>query len=334
MKNLSRLLGAVLAAAWCIPADAQPVAKAVLVEHFTNSYCSVCAGRNPGVYLNLAQHPQALHIAYYPSSPYPACPINQYNKPEADARTNYYGVYGSTPRLVIQGAAIPATANYNDGNLIQSELGKTTAFAVTLQLKALSATVGEARVVIRKADTSSLDSVSLYAAVVEDTLLFAANNGEQVHYDVFRRSVWGAQPVRVKTPAAVGDSAIFTHSFPIDAAWTLSKMYGIGIVQRQDGALLQATRSGGIMAVSTGVGAASNGESFTVYPNPATDFIRIENTAGMEAIASIFDFQGRSVQRQRIKGPARIAVEQLPPGQYVLRIDADRGSTHFYFTKQ
>lgn len=334
MKKLLRVTSLVFAASWCNPSDAQPVAKAVLVEHFTNSYCSVCAGRNPGFYQNLAQFPQALHISYYSSSPYPACPINQYNMPEADARTNYYGVYGGTPRLVVQGVQIPANANYNSSSLFQNELGKTSAFAASLRLHALSATLGEARLIMRKADTSSLDSVSLYAAVVQDTLLFAANNGEPVHYNVFRRSVWGAQPLRVKTPSAVGDSVIITHTFPIDAAWTLSKMYGIGIVQEQAGALVQAARSGNLATGSTGVNAANNPESFTVYPNPATDFIQIENVGGTEAIVSIFDLQGRNVQHQKITGATKLAVSQLLPGQYILRIDASGGNRHVYFTKQ
>lgn len=333
MKRMFRFTAIAVAALCGHLSHAQRVPKAVLVEHFTNSYCSICAGRNPGFYQNLAQFPQALHISYYPSAPYPACPLNQYNKPEADARTNYYGVYGSTPRLVIQGASIPANANYSSSAIFQDELGKTSAFAVSLQLKSLSATSGEARLTIRKADTSSLDSVSLYAAIVEDTLLFAAHNGEQEHYNVFRRSVWGTQPLRVKAPAMVGDSALFTHTFPIDAAWTLSRMYGIGMVQEGNGALVQAARSGKLSAAAMSV-TANHPESFAVYPNPATDFIRVESAVVTKGVASIYDLQGRKVQQQEISGSAQITVSQLAPGQYILRIDAGVGSQRFYFTKR
>ncbi len=334
MKKMLRFTAIVSAALWCNISQAQRVPKAVLVEHFTNSYCSICAGRNPGFYQNLAQFPQALHVSYYPSSPYPACPVNQYNKPEADARTNYYGVYGGTPRLAVQGAAIPANADYTSNALFQNEMGKTSAFAVSLQLKLLSATSGEARLMIRKADTSSLDSVSLYAAVVEDTLLFAAHNGEQEHYNVFRRSVWGTQPLRVKAPVVVGDSVVFTHNFPVDAAWTLSKMYGIGIVQEGNGALVQAARSGKFTAGPTGIGTVNEQESFTVYPNPATGFIRVENTVGTEGVVDIYDFQGREVRQQKISGSTQINVSQLAPGQYILRINTGLGSHRFYLTKQ
>ena len=89
----------------------------MLVEHFTNTYCSVCASKNHGFYANLWRYPQVWHVAYHPSSPYAACPLSMANVPENDARTNYYGVYGGTPRLVIQGAVVTST-NYADSAIV------------------------------------------------------------------------------------------------------------------------------------------------------------------------------------------------------------------------
>ncbi len=332
-RNLSALISLFTLAGSHV-ANAQPVPKTVLAEHFTNSYCSVCASRNPGFYQNLAQFPQVLHIAYYPSSPYPACPINQYNKPEADARTNYYGVYGGTPRLVIQGAAIPASANYTSASLFQNEFGQTSPFALTIQLEQLSVASGQARVVIRKADTSALDSVSLYAALVEDTLNFAANNGETVHYDVFRRSVWGAQPLRVKSPVAVGDSVVLTQPIVIDAVWPLGHMRAVAIVQQQSGALLQAARSVSFAASgSTGVGAVSN-EAIRIFPNPAVNSIQVAGLNGATGVATVYDLHGRLLSRQTLGGNAEVSVGPLPAGQYVLHVTAPAIDRRFLITRQ
>jgi hypothetical protein len=87
------------------------VPKKVVVEHFTNTRCSVCASRNPGFYNNYKTQAGVIHLAIHPSSPYAACVLSQHNPVENDARTNYYGVYGGTPVLVIQGVVISTSAN-------------------------------------------------------------------------------------------------------------------------------------------------------------------------------------------------------------------------------
>lgn len=332
-KLIIALLLLIAASTRTTHSNAQPVPKAVLVEHFTNTYCSICAGRNPGFYQNISQFPQVLYISYYPSAPYPACPLNQYNKPEADARTNYYGVYGSTPRLVIQGAAISANANYSSPAIIQPELGKTTSFAASLQLKALNATTGEARFVIRKMDTSSLDSFSLYVAVAEDTLVFNAANGEQNHYNVFRRSVWGQQPLRLKAPATVGDSVVAIRSFPLDAAWTLSKMLGIGVVQQANGELIQAARSAKLSAANPSSVAGVNALSEAVlYPNPSHDILHISNADG--AVVTLYNMLGQQVLVAKVDKAAPLQIGRLAAGAYLAHLSDGLSQANIHFVKQ
>lgn len=88
------------------------VPRNIIVEHFTNTKCSVCASRNPGFQTNLNAHPDVRQISIHPSSPYSTCLLSQQNTVDNDARTNYYGVYGGTPRLVINGTVISASVNY------------------------------------------------------------------------------------------------------------------------------------------------------------------------------------------------------------------------------
>src|SRR5580765_1346486 len=130
------------------PTSAQPVPRTTVVEHFTNTFCSVCASRNPGFYSNLAAFPDVLHISIYPSAPYPACPFNQMNKAEQDARANYYGVLGATPRLVINGTPISANTQYTDPAIFGA--GQTSDFAMYVRLRRSDATSGEAIITIKR----------------------------------------------------------------------------------------------------------------------------------------------------------------------------------------
>ena len=118
-----------------LPTRAQGVPQTVLVEHFTNTRCSVCFSRNPGFYANLRQQPATtLHLAYHPSSPYRLCAFSQQNPTENDARTNYYGIYGATPRLVLNGSVIPIGANYADPALFTPFQGQTSPLSIQVAL--------------------------------------------------------------------------------------------------------------------------------------------------------------------------------------------------------
>jgi hypothetical protein len=109
--------------------QAQAVPQTAIVNHFTNSRCGVCANRNPGFYTNLRQQTNTLHIAFHPSSPYSTCVFSIENPSENDDRTNFYGIYGGTPRLVINGNVIPAAQNYALSAMFTPYQGLTSPFA-------------------------------------------------------------------------------------------------------------------------------------------------------------------------------------------------------------
>nr|MBK9652878.1 hypothetical protein [Bacteroidota bacterium] len=99
--------------------------KTVLVEHFTNTWCSICASKNPAMYQTLSNYPQVLHIAFHPSSPYPGCVFNVQNMAENDARANYYNAYGGTPKCFEWKIIVSNTANYYNNNPVK-KLSKTS----------------------------------------------------------------------------------------------------------------------------------------------------------------------------------------------------------------
>jgi hypothetical protein len=320
MKNLA--LTILVSACTMQQATAQAVSKSVVVEQFTNTYCSICASRNPGFYSNLAQFPQVLHISYFPSSPYAACPLNRHNKTENDARTNFYGIYGSTPRLVLQGQPLPGSANYNDNSLFQNQLGQTTAFSIGNTVSLSSPHTISVRTVVKKVDASPLTTLQLYAAMVEDTLVFNANNGETHHYNVFRRAVWAAG-FNITVPANVGDSVVYTETIPVNSEWNLQHMFAIALLQDANKEVVQAAKSNPL-AETLGIDEMKPTETLALYPNPAIDRIRItlpQNTT--QAEVNILDMSGARVHTYNHTGQnIELNILGYKPGIYYVYIVA------------
>jgi hypothetical protein len=223
---------------------AQQVDKTIIVEHFTNTYCSICANKNPGFYSNLNNFPNILHIAYHPSVPYDECPFNQHNVTENDERTKYYNIFNGTPRLVIQGEVISTSQNYSSSTLFDPYTGATSSFSIN---SVLEQNVTKDSVIlnlsVKKEDASSLTSLNLYAAIVEETINFNAQNGESVHHDVFRKSFVGSDPISIALPTTVGEAKTLRYALKYNNDWEGTELKAISILQHDDKTLEQANAS-------------------------------------------------------------------------------------------
>lgn len=314
-----------------LAAEAQQVAKKIVLEHFTNTYCSICASRNPGLYSTISQFSEVLHIAYHTSAPYASCTLNQYNKSENDARANFYGVFGSTPRIVLQGQAVPASTNYGDNTLYQSVQNQMTSFTVNTTFKKTGNNSAEISVIIKKVDTSSLTSMQLYAVVIEDTVFLNAPNGEDEHYDVFRKSVWGT-PQTINAPMNVGDSVTMTETITIDAVWATNRTYITTIIQDDNKNTVQAERSA-TLDNPVSINEVSYNETLNIYPNPATNTITIHNSQGFNDI-TIRAADGRIVYNSKDLYSSTVDVSGLTPGVYFLSLTNGDTQLHKRFLKQ
>lgn len=324
-----KIYSSILLVLTTLSVTAQQVPKRIVAEHFTNTYCSVCAANNPGLYNNLFNFPTVLHIAYYPSAPYAACPLSQQNVAEQDARTNYYGIYGATPRMVVQGNVLPPT-NYTDPNIYQSQVGQTTSFYMQADVSSVADTAIMVRMVIRKADTSSIDSLLLYGAIAEDTLFFAANNGETIQYDVFRRSIFGAQPMRIAAPQSIGDSLVYTQTISLSGVADIHSVYAIVMAQQTDNSMVQAARSANLQP-TMGVAGVITNTTIHIYPNPAGAYLFIDAVT-YPVNAAITNVTGQVVRTFHIAdkySPLDISV--LKPGIYFLRAN---NAEHVRFVKK
>lgn len=207
------------------------VAKKTVVEHFTNTQCSVCASKNPGFYANLNSQANTLHLAIHPSSPYIGCLLYQQNPTANDARTNYYGIYGATPRLVINGNVISPSANYSSSAIFAPYQSLTSPASIRIVQEKFANDSIKSTIVIKTVATNTLGNLSLFVALAEDTVFYTGSNGEPMHFDVFRKSLTNTTGNAITLAPTVGDSVVFTFSSPSNLIWNFSRIYTLAILQ-------------------------------------------------------------------------------------------------------
>jgi hypothetical protein len=298
------------------------VPQTAVVEHFTNTYCSICASRNPGFYSNLNQQANVLHIAFHPSAPYAACTLNKHNKVENDARTNYYGIYGSTPRLVISGVVIPSSSNYGSSSIFTPYLDKTSPIEIKLQFLENGSDSLKARIQIITRAAHTLSDLNLLLAVVEEKVSFAAPNGEQEHHDVFRKAFQSVNGIAITPAAQIGDSVTLEYSVAKNGVWVQNQLYAMAILSNASSKqLVQAARSSNL-GLSSGL-IEEGKKSVSVFPNPANSFIQFSGLNQGVFLASIYDMQGKLIRSEPIDGDGKLLVSEIPNGFYNLQISND-----------
>ncbi|MDI9341650.1 MAG: T9SS type A sorting domain-containing protein [Sediminibacterium sp.] len=305
------------------------VPKKVIVEHFTNTKCSICASRNPGFYTNYNAQTGVIHLAIHPSSPYSACVLSQHNAVENDARTNYYGIYGGTPRLVIQGVVVNSGANYGSASIFTPYLGQQSPASIKIMQVKYGNDSIRSRVVIKTEAAHSLPGLSLFVALAEDTINYTGSNGEPVHYDVFRKSLTGASGINITLPATIGDSVVYTKSSTVNGAWNFSRIFTLAVLQETGSkAVVQAQNiSASSNSIYTGVSEFNFLKAtINVYSSQKTVYVNqdkfIENLT-----FSIYDLSGRLLSNKTIDSTAeQMDLNHLDAGIYLYSIKS--GATH------
>jgi hypothetical protein len=298
------------------------VVKNIIVEHFTNTKCSICATRNPGLNNNFNLHPQVLHISIHPSSPYPACFLSKQNMADNDARTNYYGVYGGTPRIVINGNVITSATDYSDTALFAGYAGLSP-FTIDVKQYAFGADSLLSRITIHRiSEGLPVGKAILFAGLVEDSVFRNGGNGELKHYNVFRSSFFTPTGMPVELPSDTGDSAVFTMVKKYSAYWSPIHIATVAILQDSAGKeVIQSEMSTTEkINLSPGIGDKPGcTNDFHFFPNPAENVIVLENFNNTKLTFQIMNLNGKIVKRNTIQSN-RIDVSDLPNGIYLLKV--------------
>jgi hypothetical protein len=291
------------------------VPKNVVVEHFTNTRCSICASRNPGFFTNLGNNPNVIHLAIHPCSPYSNCVLNQHNQLENDARTNYYNIYGATPRIVVQGASISATTNYGDASIFTSQSGQTSPFTVRTSLDVNGGQV-IITVVVKTEAIHNFTDLKLFTAIAEDTVFYNAPNGENEHYNVFRESVFETEGKTIMPSMMVGDSVMFTENIALDMVWDVNRISSISILQESGNkAVVQAATSRNQLFTAT-----ENIEivPFKVYTVQNRLYFQADDTEVYQI--QVFDLQGQMLRQLNSNDSEEWIFDDLITGTYLVRV--------------
>jgi hypothetical protein len=313
MKKVIALVGLVLS----INLSYAQIPKTNIVEHFTNSNCSVCANNNPGIYTTLNSNPNVLHISFHPSSPYAACVFSMANPVENDARTNYYTIYGSTPRLIVNGV-LTSTANLNSA--LTALNSGTTNFSLTTTQQFVTTDSIVVKVVIKKVATDTATQAFLFVGAKQDTVNQTTSNGEPVHYNVFRKSLSATSGDMINLPLNINDSIVVNYSYKVLPTWNSTGMQTIAILQDATKQVINASESTNIMSVPTHVAERYN-EVATLFPNPCSDFISITSDEEFTQY-EIRSIQGSLVAEGKILH-SRISVAQIASGNYILKLSSN-----------
>ena len=292
--------------------------KKMLVEHFTNTKCSICASLNPGFYTNLRNQPPGIrHIAYHPSSPYVSCLFSQQNKVENDARTNYYNVYGGTPKILINGTVIQVSSNYNSPTIFDPFENQTSPFEVKMKQEKTGDSIRVGVVVKRVADGGTA-SLLLYGGLAEDTVNYTGSNGESRHYDVFRKAVFGINGTAFNAPATIGDSIEFTGTVWANTIWNINRIFAYSVVQESGNKKLVQSEAmpAGIFSVTSV--AQKDKINLQIIPNPTTEYAMIQGPLNAKTRVQISDMQGRIHVEKTVLSGEKIAVAHLPAGVFIV----------------
>jgi hypothetical protein len=315
-KQISTLFAALLATLLFAQSP-----KTVVVEHFTNTRCSICASKNPGFYQTMSNYPQVIHIAIHPSAPYSNCFFNQQNVAENDGRTQFYsGNYGSTPRAALNGMLLPIGGTILNNTTLDTALGQTSPVLVRVSEQQITIDSVRVKVVVHTTGSLQFTPVKLFVAVTEEPVNYNAPNGETVHHDVFRKALTDVVGDAFAL-AALNDSTLLEYTYYVKSGWLMDNLRTVAFVQKSSNKyMLNAGRSEGVEAMNTtGINQVAE-NAFNIYPNPVTDYLIISGYANAGMPIQVLGISGRVIlERTLNENTTQIDVSNLRSGFYFLR---------------
>lgn len=316
MKKINTLILTIVA--WLFTSESMAqVQKTMVVEHFTNTLCGFCSSRNPGFFSNVASQQNLIQISFHPSAPYSACVLNNYNKSGNDGRTNFYGIYGGTPRIVINGNIISANTNYSQASIFDNYKTNTTPFEMKSQIGITNDSFISYTKIYKKSE-SPLSTGSLAVFATEDSLAYNAPNGERLHHNVFRSAFYNNS---INLPAAIGDSVILRHAIKRDLLLKENYVNAIAILQNNK-EVLQASKSRMSAPSQTNSKYFTKLQPISVYPNPSKGSFNISSTL-IDGDIQIFNMNGKLVLQEKTQG--KVNINNLQNGLYTFVLKTNSG---------
>ncbi|MCO6478705.1 MAG: Omp28-related outer membrane protein [Phaeodactylibacter sp.] len=319
---MQRIFTLILLSSLAITLAAQQQAKRyILLEHFTNTRCPICANANPGFYNTIAGYEGDYHhIAYHPSVPYSSCIFYQANTEENGARQDYYSIFG-TPRVFFNGSN-GISAGQATASMMEDRIGQTSPLAI--QVRESGQSNRNVEVEVFSMDTPPGGGLRLFVAVVEKEIQYNAPNGETLHHDVFRDMLTDKDGDPF-TPAAAGGSVTASFDFTVQGEWQESQVYVIAFVQNY--ATKEVYNSGTRFDPVINSTSEEPAGSARLYPNPAQEEAVVEFSEPARGMLIVRDALGQTLLTRNAVGESRmqVDVQGLPAGVYWVSFEDDNG---------
>jgi len=332
MKKLT-ILPAFLLLVFSISAQTS-AKKYVLLEHFTNSKCSICASRNPAFYSLIGQPqyaPDIHHISIHPSVPYNTCVFYLANTTDNNAWASLYGIQG-TPRVALNGKLLNAGSQLLRQDTLTKYLNQTS----PLYLKVTETGGNSSRnvtVEARALDQIPAGNYKLFVAVVEKTINMTTPNGEGVHRDVFRDMLTPVAGETFTAPAA-GQSATFNFSYNITTPWNADEVYAVAFVKEvdTDQVLNSGTKFDAVLSNSTEIAT----KSIHFSPNPANQITYAAIGDDVALRTEVYAANGQLVYINDAAQENTIAIptQTFAPGVYFVKITGAKSAYSARMLKQ
>lgn len=332
MKNYAIFVSLMLLSGWL---SAQTGAKKyVLIEHFTNSNCSVCASRNPGMFnlIGQAQYADDVHhVSIHPVFPYPQCVFYQANTSENTAWTGLYPVQG-TPTIVLNGATQSPSNPLLSENKLISFLNQTSPLALQVT-ESGSGTSRQVNIKAKSFGDIPAGSYNLFVAIVEKTINQQTPNGEAVHHNVFRKMIT-AVAGNPFTPPAIGETLEFNFDYTLANNWKPEEVYVVAFVKETTTKAVLNSGTRFDPQLSSVPELSSN--AVKISPNPATDLALLELGDDRVQSLEVFAANGQrlSLGYEQAGNLLSIATHELNPGIYFVKVVGEKGLYTGKFVKQ
>lgn len=178
------------------------------------------------------------------------------------------------------------------------------------------------------------DDLRLVVYLLEDGLIYPQSGGssDYVHNNVMRDAIsgtWG--DAGIITSNTAGTTFSESYSYELDSEWIADNMYVVAFIANYDGGdvnnreILNAQKVKLTEMVPVSVSEVNSWEeNVSVFPNPASDVIRISNADNSNV--EIFNTMGSLLLTQKANGSSTVIdVSDLDIGTYFVKISSANG---------
>lgn len=296
--------------------------RKVVVEHFTNTRCGICGIKNPALFALLDNHPEVIHLSIHPSSPYSNCLFSQHNSSENDARTQFYGIYGSTPRVVVAGMVIPSQSPMLTEEQLMAQQDAMSDYSIQVNQFYGSDETIDVKVKIERLSGVPSDVDMVYVVLAEKEVNYNAPNGEDLHHDVFRKELENMDLPMLE----IGDMVEYTYNYTAHSDWVMDEIFALAIIQNSSNKKVLQAEESDLVSGITGIDFTQTKElSNIIYPNPFTQEINIQVEQAYQKII-IYNLFGQKVLESQ--NTSKINASELRKGIYLLEL-IDENSQSF-----